>query len=733
VGNDFANSGFQFATLTTSGTGLSGTGATQDFDMENNHWGFVDAADIEPYVYHKPDLASLGQIFYSPALPHVYSIIATAGVGGSISPSDTVNVFYGSDTSFTITPDAGYNIDSVYVNNIYVGTMSSYSFENVKAHHTIFVTFTPSFGPLDNFLVEATGGGAIGTQVAGTSFSLRITARDLSNITVANFSGTVDISSTGTLSSGNGTTVAFVAGVLSSHSVTLSNTGNFAITATKTGGSETGTSNSFTVNAGASSTITSQITASPTSITANGTSTSTITVQMKDVFGNNLTTGGETIAFSTTSGTFGAVTDNNNGTYTATLTSSTVAGAATITGVLNGNTLTDDATVTFTAGNLHNFLVEEAGGGAIGNQTAGSPFSIKITARDQFNNTVTSYIDTVNISSTGTLSAGGGTSAAFVSGVLSSHSVTISNTGNFTITAVGGSGSGVSNSFTVNAGVLNNFFVESSAGGNIGTQTAGAPFTIKITARDAGNNTVTSFTGTVDISSTGTLSSGAGTSATFTAGVLSSHSVTIVNSGAFTITATKTSSSESGTSNSFTVNASTLDHFLVQSSSGGTISSQTAGTAFNIKITAKDAYNNTVTTFATTVDVSSTGTLSTGSGTTSSFTSGVLNSHSITISNTGTFTITATKTGSTEFGTSNSFTVNGGSVSSFVVETVGGGNIGTQSAGVPFSIRVTAYDALNNVATGFTGTVSISSTGTISSGSGTTVSFTAGILASHSI
>ncbi|MDZ7379745.1 MAG: DUF2341 domain-containing protein, partial [candidate division KSB1 bacterium] len=104
-----------------------------------------------------------------------------------------------------------------------------------------------------DFLVEAAGGGAIGTQTAGTPFSIRITARDSLGNTVTTFNDTVDITSTGTLSAGGGTTAAFTNGVLASHSVTISNTGTFTITATRTAGTETGTSNSFTVNAGAAS------------------------------------------------------------------------------------------------------------------------------------------------------------------------------------------------------------------------------------------------------------------------------------------------------------------------------------------------------------------------------------------------------------------------------------------------------------------------------------------------
>src|SRR5206468_2127249 len=113
--------------------------------------------------------------------------------------------------------------------------------------------------------------------------------------------------------------------------------------------------------------------------------------------------------------------------------------------------------ITVNPGVLNNFLVEKVGGGVMPTQTAGSAFSIKITARDVNNNTVTGFTGTATITSTGTLSAGG-TTVAFTAGVLTSHSVTISNTGSFTLTATNGS-NGTSNAFTVNPGALNNFLV----------------------------------------------------------------------------------------------------------------------------------------------------------------------------------------------------------------------------------------------------------------------------------
>src|SRR5690606_32328460 len=73
------------------------------------------------------------------------------------------------------------------------------------------------------------------------------------------------------------------------------------------------------------------IEADPTTITADGTTTSTVTVTVFDQHNDPIGTGGDTITLATTAGTLSTVTDNNDGTYTATLTSSTTAETAVIT------------------------------------------------------------------------------------------------------------------------------------------------------------------------------------------------------------------------------------------------------------------------------------------------------------------------------------------------------------------------------------------------------------------
>ena len=196
-----------------------------------------------------------------------------------------------------------------------------------------------------------------GPADSGTSL---ITAAPVSILADGSSNSTITVQlkdSNGNNLSSGGDTVALATTLGSLGSVTDNSDGTY--TATLTSAVTTGTATiTGTVNAaaitdnatvaftaGGADPATSLITALPTSITADGSSTSTITVQLRDALNNNLTSGGDTVALGTSLGSLGSVTDNSDGTYTATLTSSTTAGTATITGTVNAAAITDNATV----------------------------------------------------------------------------------------------------------------------------------------------------------------------------------------------------------------------------------------------------------------------------------------------------------------------------------------------------------------------------------------------------
>ena len=93
----------------------------------------------EVELYHK---SSSGGGWYD----SYYTIKATAGAGGSISPSGSVSVREGRDQTFTITPDKGYAVSNVKIDSKSIGAVKSYTFENVRRPHTIEVIFMKANG-----------------------------------------------------------------------------------------------------------------------------------------------------------------------------------------------------------------------------------------------------------------------------------------------------------------------------------------------------------------------------------------------------------------------------------------------------------------------------------------------------------------------------------------------------------------------------------------------------------
>ena len=73
--------------------------------------------------------------------PGYYIIRATAGAGGSITPSGDVSVRAGANQTFTITPNRGYAVSDVKIDGRSIGAVRSYTFENISASHTIEVQF----------------------------------------------------------------------------------------------------------------------------------------------------------------------------------------------------------------------------------------------------------------------------------------------------------------------------------------------------------------------------------------------------------------------------------------------------------------------------------------------------------------------------------------------------------------------------------------------------------------
>ena len=76
-----------------------------------------------------------------------YTIKASAGSHGSITPQGLVTVKAGENKTFTFKPNSGYQVNDVVVDGTSVGAVTTYPFENVTANHTIVVTFEKKSSP----------------------------------------------------------------------------------------------------------------------------------------------------------------------------------------------------------------------------------------------------------------------------------------------------------------------------------------------------------------------------------------------------------------------------------------------------------------------------------------------------------------------------------------------------------------------------------------------------------
>ena len=96
---------------------------------------------------------------------NTYTITATAGAGGTIQPGGVTTVNCGASQTYTITPVSGYQIADVKVDGVSKGALTTYTFPNVNATHTIQATFAQV---VSNYTVTATAGTGGSVSPAGS-------------------------------------------------------------------------------------------------------------------------------------------------------------------------------------------------------------------------------------------------------------------------------------------------------------------------------------------------------------------------------------------------------------------------------------------------------------------------------------------------------------------------------------------------------------------------------------
>lgn len=86
-----------------------------------------------------------------------HTILASAGIGGSISPSSVVGAADNGTQSFSITADACYEVADVLVDGSSAGAVTSYTFSNITDDHTIAASFVASSSYTINVVSDGNG------------------------------------------------------------------------------------------------------------------------------------------------------------------------------------------------------------------------------------------------------------------------------------------------------------------------------------------------------------------------------------------------------------------------------------------------------------------------------------------------------------------------------------------------------------------------------------------------
>ena len=108
-------------------------------------------------VYTFSDLTADHTITVS-FMPETHTITASTGSNGSITPSGNVQVPDGTDQTFDIDVNPGFTIEDVFYDGSSIGPVSSFTFSNVTADHTISASFVPISSGCDPVTIQAESG-----------------------------------------------------------------------------------------------------------------------------------------------------------------------------------------------------------------------------------------------------------------------------------------------------------------------------------------------------------------------------------------------------------------------------------------------------------------------------------------------------------------------------------------------------------------------------------------------
>ena len=130
--------------------------------------------DVYTYVF---PAVSANQTITAVMVPKTFTITASAGANGSITPNGNTSVNFGNTQAYTLSPANGYVVESVVVDNMNMGALNSYIFTNVTDNHTIHVTFRPADCEIPSFLftshIDSTSAELHWSHPTATSFDVQ--------------------------------------------------------------------------------------------------------------------------------------------------------------------------------------------------------------------------------------------------------------------------------------------------------------------------------------------------------------------------------------------------------------------------------------------------------------------------------------------------------------------------------------------------------------------------------
>ncbi len=607
-----------------------------------------------------------------------------------------------------------------------VATFSNLSIERTGTGYTLTAT-SGSLTPVTSAGFDV--GPAVATTLvfttspvnttAGQSIpTVQVTVRDGLGNTSTDYVGNVLVAITGATGTAgavlSGTTPAAVsAGVASFPNLSIDKAGTgYTLTATS-GTLAAGSSSPFNIAAGAATKL--AFTVSPVTTTAGQAMAPAIQVAAQDAFGNTDPTFGGMINVA-----IGA--NPGGGTLTGSLSGTASGGVATFTNLSidkSGVGYTLGATGgSLTGGTSAAFDIVAAAATQLaftvppGNTVAGAAMApaVQVTARDQFGNVATSFVDPITVAIGTNPGAGvlGGTTTVGASGGVATFStlnINKSGTG-YTLTANSGAFNALSPAFNIVAGAATQVgFIVQPVNTTAGVAIAPA---VQVAAQDAFGNTNTTYAGSITVA----IGTNPG------AGVLSGTATVTASGGVATFSTLRINRSGVGytlgaTSGTLTAGASTPFNIVSAPAIRLAFFAQpgpaTAGVAMSpaVVVTAQDSLGNTATTYGGNITLAigtnpSLGVLS--GATTQAASAGVATFSNLSINKSGNgYTLNATSSPVLTAAASAAFNVAPGAATALFF-TVQPTNT-TVSTTISPAMQVTARDAFGNDATGFVGNV----------------------------